>query len=154
MTLRRRLKTILELPMREAYEAFVGTVLDAATAPEPQPCLGGRTERDDLPLEDMLVALADKLWKGRRVANLKTWFVARLANETGAEFTGTRGVLGTRPLSKDCLETLLRGRLHVRDRREDEVVVGTGDDMATGLFGPFGSTRASREAGGSAGSAR
>lgn len=36
-------------------------------------------DRDDVPLEDLLVALADKLWKGKRVAALERRVVSRLA---------------------------------------------------------------------------
>lgn len=36
-------------------------------------------DRDDVPLEDLLVALADKLWKGKRVAALEQRVVSRLA---------------------------------------------------------------------------
>ncbi len=39
-----------------------------------------------VPLEDLLVALADKLWKGKRVQALEHAVVTRLAAATGAEF--------------------------------------------------------------------
>jgi len=40
----------------------------------------------DVPLEDQLVALADKLWKGKRVAALERVVVERLAGRTGEDF--------------------------------------------------------------------
>lgn len=39
---------------------------------------------DALPLEDLLVALADKLWKGKRVAALEHRIVDRLSTRRGA----------------------------------------------------------------------
>ena len=43
-------------------------------------------DRDDRPLEDLLVALADKLWKGKRVQELERRVVNRLASTVGADF--------------------------------------------------------------------
>ena len=43
-------------------------------------------DRDDLPLEDLLVALADKLWKGKRVADLERRVVDSLVASSGSPF--------------------------------------------------------------------
>lgn len=43
-------------------------------------------DRDDLALEDLLVALADKLWKGKRVADLEQRVVDRLVARSGSPF--------------------------------------------------------------------
>lgn len=43
----------------------------------------GQWDRDALPLEDLLVALADKLWKGKRVARLEQRVVDSLGMSTG-----------------------------------------------------------------------
>lgn len=42
-----------------------------------------RTLDDALPLEELLVALADKLWKGKRVAKLEQRVLASLSLSTG-----------------------------------------------------------------------
>lgn len=42
-------------------------------------------DRDALELEDLLVALADKLWKGKRVEALETRVIQRLASALGRE---------------------------------------------------------------------
>ena len=43
----------------------------------------------DVPLEDLLVALADKLWKGKRVPELESRIVARLAASSDANYWNT-----------------------------------------------------------------
>lgn len=43
----------------------------------------GQWDDDALPLEDLLVALADKLWKGKRVAELEERVVASIAGHAG-----------------------------------------------------------------------
>lgn len=45
-----------------------------------------RWDAPELPLEDQLVALADKLWKGKRVEALERVVVERLAERTGEDF--------------------------------------------------------------------
>jgi hypothetical protein len=45
-----------------------------------------RTDDPDLPLDDTLVALADKLWKGKRIASLETHAITLLACHRGLDF--------------------------------------------------------------------
>jgi len=40
---------------------------------------------DDIRLEDLLVSLADKVWKGKRVADLEQLVIDRLAGGAGQE---------------------------------------------------------------------
>lgn len=46
----------------------------------------------DVGLEDLLVALADVLWKGKRVAELELRVVQHLARASGREFWSTFGI--------------------------------------------------------------
>lgn len=45
-----------------------------------------RWRDDGLEIEDLLVALSDKLWKGKRVAELEERVVKRLAEDGGSDF--------------------------------------------------------------------
>ena len=45
----------------------------------------GAWSREQLPLEDLLVALADTVWRGQRLDDLEAQVVARIAEGTGAK---------------------------------------------------------------------
>jgi hypothetical protein len=45
----------------------------------------GAWSREDLPLQDLLVALADCVWKGQRLEALEAQVVSRIAEQTGRE---------------------------------------------------------------------
>ena len=45
----------------------------------------GAWSREGLPIEDLLVALADTIWKGQRLDTLEAKVVARIAETTGME---------------------------------------------------------------------
>jgi HD domain len=48
----------------------------------------GAWSRETLPLEDLLVALADTVWKGQRIEALEAQVVAKIAEKTGFEQWG------------------------------------------------------------------
>lgn len=56
-----------------------------------------------LALEDLLVALADKLWKGKRVAELEQRVITALARSSGRDAWSLFVVL------EDCFETIAAG---------------------------------------------
>jgi len=45
----------------------------------------GAWSREPLPLEDLLVALADCVWKGQRLDDLESQVIDRIAEQTGSE---------------------------------------------------------------------
>lgn len=57
----------------------------------------GKFSEGDLPIEDLLVSLADHIWKGKRQEELESRIVAKIAERTGSEAWGVF----------DCLDQLL-----------------------------------------------